>query len=73
MHWAILPFVMAPIAFTLAHGFGFVTVSAKGLVWFGMVEENYAEIAFGICVAVCVYYLVWKYIVDFFNRTLGIA
>ena len=72
-HGAILPFVMAPLAFELAHGLGFVTVSATGLVWFGMVEETYAEIAFGICAAACVYYLVWKYIVDFFNRTLGIA
>ncbi|HUO34064.1 MAG TPA: hypothetical protein VMU43_03640 [Candidatus Acidoferrum sp.] len=73
LHGAILPFVMAPLAYTLAHGLGFVSHTPNGLLWFGLVEEPYAWIVFGICVAVCVYYLVWKYIVDFFNRTLGIA
>ncbi len=32
-----------------------------------------AEFGTGFCVALGVYYLVWKYVVNFFNEALGIA
>jgi len=73
VHGAILPLVMAPLAYTLARGLGYAVPTATGLEWFGLIRETYGEAGFGIVAAVCVYYFVWKYIVDFFNRTLGIA
>jgi hypothetical protein len=37
------------------------------------VRLTYAEFGIGFCVALGVYYLGWKYVVNFFNETLGIA
>jgi len=44
-----------------------------GLVWFGELVIPYAMLAVGFSLALIVYYLVWKYIVGFFNQVLGIA
>jgi hydrogenase/urease accessory protein HupE len=72
-HGAILPFILAPAGFTLATCSGFLTATSGCLVWFHTVAVPYAVLAFGFCLALIAYYLVWKYLVGFFNQVLGIA
>ncbi|HKH99365.1 MAG TPA: hypothetical protein VJ999_09675 [Candidatus Sulfotelmatobacter sp.] len=72
-HGAILPFILAPTGFLLATCSGFLTANSMGLVWFGELVIPYAMLAVGFSLALIVYYLVWKYIVGFFNQVLGIA
>ncbi len=72
-HGALLPFILAPIGFTLATSLGFLTVTARGFVWFQAIHVPYPFVAAVFVSAVIVYYLVWKYLVGFFNELLGIA
>ena len=72
-HGAILPFILAPTGFTLGTGLGFLSATSGGLVWFHELVIPYAVLAVGFPLALIVYYLVWKYIVRFFNEVLGIA
>jgi hypothetical protein len=73
LHGAVLPFLLAPLGYAVASGLGFLTPTHEGLVWFDTVRVSYAELGIVFCVALVVYYLVWKYAVNFFNETLGIA
>jgi hypothetical protein len=72
-HGAILPFLLAPAGFTLATCSGFAVAAPSGLVWFHGVVVPYRFFAAGFCFALIAYYLVWKYLVGFFNKVLGIA
>jgi hypothetical protein len=72
-HGAILPLILAPAGFALATCSGFLTATAQGLVWFHEITVPYAFLATGFCLALIAYYLVWKYLVGFFNQVLGIA
>lgn len=62
IHGAILPFVLGPLGALLTHALHFEI-------------PNFASHVFPILapVGIIVYYLVWKYIVGFFNAVLGIA
>ncbi len=73
LHGALLPFVLAPIAFTVATSLGFLSVASRGLVLFQAIIVPYAYFATGFLCALVVYYLVWKYLVGFLNELLGIA
>jgi len=73
LHGAILPFILAPTGFLLATCLGFLQVTSAGVVWFQQVFVPYAVLALGFTLALIVYYLVWKYLVRFFNEVLGIA
>ncbi len=59
---ALLPLLLAPLGFLAAHLLGF-TIPPHLLAL--------APIA--ICVAVILYYLVWKYLVSFLNAELGVG
>jgi len=72
-HGAILPFILAPTGFLLATCSGFLTATSAGLVWFHELVVPYAFLLTGFCVGLIAYYLVWKYLVGFFNEVLGIA
>jgi hypothetical protein len=72
-HGAILPFVLAPAGFALATCSGFLAVTSGGLVWFHEIAVPYAFLAGAFSFALIAYYLVWKYLVGFFNEVLGIA
>jgi hypothetical protein len=73
VHGAFLPLVMAPIGAVVATCLGLLTLGNTGVVWFQVWQISYVLIACGFCAALAAYYLVWKYIVGFLNRTLGIA
>jgi len=70
---AILPFLLLPLGTLLATALGFLTHEARGIVWFGAVHIPYVAVATFFCVAIAIYYLVWKYLVGGLNGILGIA
>ncbi len=76
-HGALLPVIMAPLGALLAKGLGVFAIGPQGVTWFQQITIPYSRIyAFIVpefCVALVIYYLVWKYIVGFLNQMLGIA
>lgn len=73
IHGAILPFIIAPAGFLLGHSLGILDATHHGLVYFGVAEIHYAFLAMLFPGALIVYYLVWKYLIGFFNRIAGVA
>jgi hypothetical protein len=73
IHGAILPFILAPAGFLLGRGLGFLKATDYGFSYFGVVEIHYAHLAVVFPMVLIVYYLVWKYLIGFFNRVAGIA
>jgi len=72
IHGAILPFILAPLGFLLARALGFLHVTSYGFIYFDVVKIHYAHLAMVFPTVLVVYYLVWKYLVGFFNRVSGI-
>jgi hypothetical protein len=70
---AVLPLLMAPVGGFVACHFGLLRFESHGVVWFQAVHFPYALIAVGFVAAMAGYYLVWKYLVGYLNRALGIA
>ena len=73
IHGAILPFILAPAGFLLARSLGFLKATNYGFIYFGVLEVHYVHVAVVFPVVLIVYYLVWKYLIGFFNRVAGIA
>lgn len=73
LHGALLPLLMAPSGALVARSLGVLEIGAHGVRWFQACQISYALIAPGFLVALAVYYLVWKYIVGFLNRVIGVA
>jgi hypothetical protein len=72
-HGAILPLLIMPVGTVMGRSLGIVEFGAGAATKFGQFHISYALIAILFCVAVAAYYLIWKYVVGFVNRTLGIA
>lgn len=70
---AMLPFLFLPIGAFTASRLGLLQLDSAGVTWFRALYIPYASIAVGLVCSVAIYYLVWKYIVGFLNRVLGIA
>jgi hypothetical protein len=64
---------MAPVGATVATCLHVLEFGSHGEIWFQACPVPYALIAPGFLAALVGYYLVWKYIVGFLNRVLGIA
>ena len=73
IHGAILPFILAPLGFFLGRALGFLQATGRGFVYFGVVHIHYVHAALVFSVVLIVYYLVWKYLIGFFNHVAGIA
>ena len=73
IHGAILPFILAPAGFLLGRSLGFLKATNYGFIYFGVLEVHYVHVAVVFAVVLIVYYLVWKYLIGFFNRVAGIA
>ncbi len=73
LHGALLPFLLLPAGATTAGCLGVLSLGATGATWFHALLVPYTLIVPCFLGALAVYYLVWKYIVGFLNRTLGIA
>jgi len=73
IHGAVLPFIIAPLGFFLGRSLGFLTTRDHGFLYFGIVNVDYTYIAMIFPLVLIVYYLVWKYLIGFFNQLIGIA
>jgi hypothetical protein len=61
LHGAVLPLL------------GLLEFVPGGVLWFQAWRLSYALVVAGFLAAMAAYYLVWKYLVGFLNRVLGIA
>jgi len=73
VHGAVLPLLLMPCGAWLATSLGVLAIGSQGVTWFQVCQVPYTLIAPMFLAAVAGYYLVWKYIVGFLNRVLGIA
>jgi hypothetical protein len=73
LHGGALPFVLALTGSAVGCTLGVVAISPRGLLYFGALYVNYWLLAVGFCVVVGIYYLAWKYLVNFLNGVVGIA
>ena len=73
VHGALLPLLLAPLGALVASASGVFVLGATGVVWFQTWHSPYVFIACGFAAALVAYYLLWKYVVGFVNRVLGIA
>jgi len=73
LHGAILPLLLMPMGTVLAKCLGIITLGAHSVTWFQAVEIPYWQIGCSFAFGLVMYYLVWKYIIGFVNRVLGIA
>jgi hypothetical protein len=73
IHGALLPFVIGPGGWVIGRLLGILDTSANGFVYFQAVHVPFARIAVVFPVVVVAYYLLWKYVIGFFNRVLDIA
>jgi hypothetical protein len=73
IHGALLPLLLMPCGATLATCLGILKLGQSGVTWFHSFYIPYLVIALLFLGALAGYYLLWKYIVGFVNRTLGIA
>ena len=73
IHGAILPFILAPAGFLLGRSLGFLQSTDRGFIYFGVVNVHFAHLALVFPAVLIVYYLIWKYLIGFFNRVAGIA
>jgi hypothetical protein len=60
-------------AMTSVDRLGFLKPTGHGFTYFGVVDVHYAHVALLFPVVLIVYYLVWKYLIGFFNQVAGIA
>ena len=65
--------MLAPVGFTIARVLDFVILTPAGLVYFHAVTIPYGLVATVFPIVPVVYYLVWKHLVGFFNKLLGIT
>jgi len=73
LHGAILPLLLMPTGATVARCLGVLHLGATSVTWFAATVIPYSFIACAFTIALVIYYLVWKYLIGFVNRTLGIA
>ena len=72
-HGALLPILMVPLGAMGAIKLGFLEVSAEGIRWFQLPLVPWAFLAPALACALIIYYLVWKYLVGFFNQVVEVA
>ena len=73
VHGMLLPFVLLPAGTVIASCLGILQLESSGVTWFESCQVPYALIVPCFFAALAGYYLVWKYVVGFLNRVLGIA
>ena len=72
-HGALLPLLMVPMGALAAFCSGFLAFGNHDVIWFQAIHVPYFVLAPWFMAMIVIYYLVWKYVVGFFNQMLGIA
>jgi hypothetical protein len=70
---AQLPFVLAPLGLLLGLSLDVAELTPNGIYYFHYVTIPYSTIALVFPLPVIIYYLVWKYLIGFLTRLLGIG
>ncbi len=70
LHGMVLPLLLGPVGFALAAATGVARIGQHTQIYFDLVRVPYWYLPIGPFVALAVYYLVWKYLVGYFNRLL---
>ena len=73
IHGAVLPLLLLPAGALTATCLHVLVLGSHGVTWFQACQVSYALIAPCFLAALVGYYLIWKYIVGFLNRVLGIV
>ncbi|MFZ0743416.1 MAG: hypothetical protein WAM85_03375 [Terracidiphilus sp.] len=73
LHGAVLPLLLMPAGALIATWLGILVIGQHGVTWFQAFYVPYMWIAPAFLAALAGYYLIWKYVVGFINRVLGIA
>ena len=73
LYGTVLPLIGAPIGALVANCLGLLQFGRHGVTYFQAVKVPYALLPLFILAAMAGYYLLWKYVVGFLNRVLGIA
>ena len=73
VYGAVLPLIGAPIGALVANCLGLGEFGGNHVTYFETVHVPYAMLPLFLLAAMAGYYLVWKYIIGFLNRVLGIA
>lgn len=73
VHGALLPLILAPTGFAVGRALGVLSAREGIITYFEQYRVDYVLVAVGVCLAMVIYYLVWKYFVNFFNELLGVA
>jgi len=72
-HGAILPLILMPGGYFVGKTLGILSLQAQGVLYFQNFSIPYAFFAIALPCGVIAYYLIWKYLIGFFNQVLGIA
>ena len=72
-HGALLPLLLVPGGAIVATSLGFAKLTGSGVTLVHSYDVPYLVITPFFLGALAVYYLAWKYVVGFLNRTLEIA
>lgn len=73
LHGALLPMMLAVIGTFFAVLSGFMAIGSQGVTWFQTIDVPYSLVAIWFVGALVLYYLIWKYVVGYLNRVLGVA
>jgi hypothetical protein len=73
IHGLLLPLLLLPGGAVVATLLGILSLQTTGVIWFHSIFVPYALIGPVFLGVLAAYYLIWKYIVGFLNRTLGIS
>ncbi|MDR3738746.1 MAG: hypothetical protein P4L40_06960 [Terracidiphilus sp.] len=73
LHGALLPLLLMPAGAFVAGCLHILALGSSGVTWFHTVDVPYALIAPVFACVLVGYYLLWKFVVGFVNRVLGIA
>ena len=73
VHGAVLPLLLMPAGALTASCLGVLVLGSHGVTWFQVCQVPYMLIVPCFLAALAGYYLVWKYVVGYLNRVLGIA
>jgi hypothetical protein len=73
IHGALLPFILLPVGCLNGTLLQFLTTTRNSVVYFDVIQIPYWCMAIVFLLAIGAYYLIWKYLVNFFNQVLEIA
>ena len=73
LHGAALPLFLGPIAAVFNIGMGFARVTDRGVVLLDVLRLPWWYVVLIPFLAIALYYLIWKYLVGFLNKLLGIG